>query len=215
MPNWCNNNITITGPKDKIKKLWEDSHWTETYTEEDGTEKTVNCFGLLNTMHPMPKELEGTTSPSDADNWYDWRISNWSTKWDITDEGLEYEELGDDASITGWFESAWAPPIGVYEHYLNENDDVSIDAWYHEPGMDFGGHFDNGDDQYMEGLSDCARKAIKTGNSGDSLYDELDEYYDLTEQMREWVEEEEVDEEEEARRDEKHGLYPDREDISN
>ena len=47
MPNWCNNNITITGPKkiiDKIEKIAK----SEDHNAEDG---------LLNYFLPMPKEL--------------------------------------------------------------------------------------------------------------------------------------------------------------
>jgi hypothetical protein len=42
MPNWCNNTITITGPKDKITAIWDKAN------EEDG--------GLLSAMVPMPAE---------------------------------------------------------------------------------------------------------------------------------------------------------------
>ena len=49
MPNWCNNSITISGPKDKITKLYNDA---------------VAENGLLQVMYPMPKELEDTTSPA-------------------------------------------------------------------------------------------------------------------------------------------------------
>ena len=45
MPNWCNNNITIEGPKDKIKKIWDSVQADE--------EK-----GFFNHLLPMPKELE-------------------------------------------------------------------------------------------------------------------------------------------------------------
>ena len=54
MPNWCDNQITITGPNsviDKIEKIVKE--------EKDGG-------GLLNFMKPMPKELDDTTSPSSA-----------------------------------------------------------------------------------------------------------------------------------------------------
>ena len=53
MPNWCNNNITIEGPKDKIKKIWDS-------VQADGDK------GFFNHLVPMPKELEGTTSPSSS-----------------------------------------------------------------------------------------------------------------------------------------------------
>ena len=71
-------------------------------------------------MVPMPKELDDTTKGTDGDavNWYDWRVTNWGTKWDISDEGLEYVDNGDGTSvIQGWFDSAWAPPIEAYNTY--------------------------------------------------------------------------------------------------
>ena len=46
MPNWCNNNITITGPNsviDKIEKIVKD--------------ETGKSGRLLNYFHPMPEEL--------------------------------------------------------------------------------------------------------------------------------------------------------------
>ena len=51
MPNWCNNNIKIEGPKDKIKDIWD-----RVQADEDK--------GFFQHFVPMPKELEGTTSPS-------------------------------------------------------------------------------------------------------------------------------------------------------
>ena len=48
MPNWCNNNITIKGPKKKI----------------DAVVKAVKKGELLNHFLPMPKQLKDTTSPT-------------------------------------------------------------------------------------------------------------------------------------------------------
>ena len=39
MPNWCNNTITLTGPKAKITKIYEKA-------------KEDNAF--LQQLHPMP-----------------------------------------------------------------------------------------------------------------------------------------------------------------
>ena len=187
MPNWCNNSITISGPTETIKQLWDDAHIT--IKNEDGTES--KGFALLNAMHPMPAELEGTSSPSEGPNWYDWRVNNWGTKWDIDDEGLEFIDNGDGtAMIDGWFESAWAPPTGAYDAFLDMMDNCDIQAYYHEPGMDFAGRYTNGEDETLSDLGTFARAVIETGESGNSLYDDLDEWYDLTEQMREYIEEE-------------------------
>ena len=107
MPNWCNNHITITGPNkiiDKIEKIAK---------EEKG------AGGLLNFFHPMPKGLEDTTSPSSSakkpqpmiegfDNWYDWRVSNWGTKWDVDVYENAVSRI-DDETVTFGFDSAWSP----------------------------------------------------------------------------------------------------------
>ena len=174
MPNWCNNSITITGPKDQIKSLWESAQ-----TAAEGS------FGLLNAMVPMPQELEGTTSPSDTPNWYDWRVSNWGTKWDIDDTGLEFEDNGDGtASITGWFDSAWSPPIDAYNTFLEENPEVELYATYEEGGMDFAGLYDNGADDYMEGITDWSLAVLKgTCSLEDTpeLFRKLDQEMDLVE----------------------------------
>ena len=48
MPNWCDNQLSITGPNSVIDKI-------EKIVKE---EKDTN--GLLNFFYPMPKQLEGT-----------------------------------------------------------------------------------------------------------------------------------------------------------
>ena len=181
MPNWCNNSITISGPTETIKQLWDDAH-------------VGDDFGLLQAMAPMPKELEGTTSPSDTPNWWNWRVSNWGTKWDISDEGLVYVDNEDGTShITGWFDSAWAPPIGAYDTFLDDMDNCSIEATYEEGGMDFAGIYNNGDDQYMEGLSEWCEAVVKGTcalEDTPELFQKLDDEFELIENRREWIEEE-------------------------
>ena len=181
MPNWCNNSITITGPKDKITALYN-----EAIKDAD------NETGLLNAMMPMPKELEGTTAPSEGPNWYDWRVSNWGTKWEVSSEGLELSEDG--TEITGWFDSAWAPPLGAFATFLEANEDCSLTCYYEEPGMDFAGKFsgDSGvyDDECIEDVDGLCREYIRTGEMpDDDLFKDIDEYFDLIEQRREWIEE--------------------------
>ena len=183
MPNWCNNSITISGSTDTIKQLWDDAH--------DGED-----FGLLNAMVPMPTELEDTTKGTDGDavNWYDWRVSNWGTKWDVSDEGLEYVDNKDGTShITGWFDSAWAPPIEAYNTFLDDMDGCSIEATYEEGGMDFAGIYSDGDDQYMEGLAEWCEAVVKGTcalEDTPELFQKLEDEFELIENRREWIEEE-------------------------
>ena len=184
MPNWCNNSITIAGPTDTIKQLWNDAK-----SDESG-------FGLLNAMVPMPKELDDTTKGTNGDalNWYDWRVTNWGTKWDVSDEGLEYVDNGDGTSvIQGWFDSAWGPPIEAYNTFLDDMDGCSIEATYEEGGMDFAGIYTDGDDQYMEGLSEWCEAVVKGTcalEDTPELFQKLEDEFELIENRREWIEEE-------------------------
>ena len=137
MPNWCNNTITLTGPKEKITAIYA---------------KAKKDDALLQQLKPMPEALDGTTSPAPKegkvqplvdgfDNWYDWRVQNWGTKWDVDMEGLELSDDG--TTITGWFDSAWSPPIHAYEYFLTDNEDCSINSYYYEGGMDFAGQWED------------------------------------------------------------------------
>ena len=176
MPNWCNNNIEITGPIDKIKALWDATQ------AEDG--------GLLNAMVPMPVELKDTIKGSNGDavNWYDWAVTNWGTKWDVDSEGLEFwdnENLT--ATITGYFDSAWAPPIDCYNRFLADNPDFTITGSYYECGCDFAGFYDNGDDEHLENLRD--EYDLPEDQQSD-LFKRLDEEYALSEQFDEYDDDE-------------------------
>ena len=186
MPNWCNNTITLTGPKDKVKKIFDEA-------------KKEDC--LLNLLYPMPSALEGTTSPAPKegkvqplvdgfDNWYDWRVQNWGSKWDVDTQGLEYREENDQGIIQGWFDSAWAPPIHCYEHFLTNNEDCSIKSYYHEGGMDFAGLWEDFADAEVT-PSDFTADQMEDPNSG-LIYD-LNEHFNFSEYVREYEEEQKTE----------------------
>ena len=191
MPNWCDNQITITGPNsviDKIEKIVSDEKDTD---------------GLLNFFHPMPKELDGTTSPSSSadkpqpmvegfDCWYDWRVEKWGTKWDCN-EFYGVDRQGD--TISFGFSSAWSPPINAYEKFIisssEKKQDVSIKAYYYEGGCDFMGEWDNGSD-------DCyAPSDYKSTDDfwQDGVGSTLDEMFNITESMAEYEAELEAEKE--------------------
>ena len=182
MPNWCNNNIEIAGPAKTINALW--------------TAATAEGGGLLDAMVPMPRELRDTTKGSGDElqtekydgftNWYDWSVARWGTKWDVDMEGIEYTDNEDGtATISGYFDSAWAPPIEAYNTFLEANEDCSLTASYYEMGCDFAGLYDNGDDEYLEDLHGAAKQPE---DQQSDLYRRLDDEWNLSEQFAEWDE---------------------------
>lgn len=165
MPNWCSNNITIQGPVDKIRALWDAAQPAE---GKDGL--------LLEAMAPIGE-------------WdYDTAVNTWGTKWDISLEGLQFELLPDGrAMIHGWFESAWSPPTGAYEQFCENNDDVYICASYFEPGMGFIGIWDNeviGDVCYDDVPALIESKAADEDIQLAELFDEfgVESWYDFEEE---------------------------------
>jgi len=193
MPNWCDNQITITGDKsviDKIEKI---------VTEEKDDQ------GLLDFMYPMPKELDDTTAdgtPTPLKNemlakhghsdWYSWRTDNWCTKWEVN-EFYGVDRQGDTISFA--FSSAWAPPTGAYTHFITsmaeKNLDVSLKAYYYEGGCDFAGCWDNGDDECI------APSDYKSDDEywNDGLGYDLEEQFNFLESMAEYEAEQEAEKE--------------------
>ena len=195
MPNWCDNQVTITGPNsviDQIEKIVK---------EDDSHENT----GLLNFFHPMPKQLEGTTSPSSSadkpqpmvegfDCWYDWRVEKWSTKWEVCEfygVDKQADALIGHSTISFGFSSAWSPPIGAYEQFLVDNEDCSLKAYYYEGGCDFMGLWEDGSD-------DCYSPSDYKSTDDfwqDGVGSTIDDLFNITESMAEYEAQEEAEKE--------------------
>ena len=191
MPNWCDNQITITGPNSVIDKI-------EKIVKEEDSKN-----GLLNYFHPMPAELKDTTADGSKDkemikkyghsDWYSWATDNWSTKWDIN-EFYGVDRQGDTISFS--FSSAWAPPIGAYEKFIisssEKKQDVSVKAYYYEGGCDFAGCWDDGND---ECISPSDYKSDDDFWFAPGLGYDLDEMFNFRESMAEYEAEQEAEKE--------------------
>jgi len=132
MPNWCENTLEISGSLDKMKKLWEDIR--------------ENKF-LLGVLRPEPNyedtAVRKAFDPNDlSGTWWDWRVVNWGTKWDISADDLSFDSISDVGCISGFFDSAWSPPVEALIFYGSQNPDVSISLKYHESGMGFVGQLE-------------------------------------------------------------------------
>ena len=154
MPNWCLNKLTISHAIiDQVDRF------------EDAYSRGTTCADLL----PEPKDQNGepiTGEKYDENgkfkmpDWYNWRIANWGCKWDFGyDEqyGLKGTRVGNEFSCS--FDTAWSPPIGLYErlHTLN----YEVKAYYFEPGMVFCGTWVNGNDLHWDGDVDSWPDMIK------------------------------------------------------
>lgn len=207
MPNWCNNNISISHPdRRQMVRL----------------ARAVRAGRFLNHVIPVPKELTETMAGSYGDdekqkaleaqeksnlekygakNWYDFCVNEWGTKWDVDPYERSDVRVDKDNTIYFGFDSAWSPPVGVYEKLVEQG--YTVLAQYYEPGMGYVGEWDNGCDDCYD-YSGYNSKTVR-----DLIGEELDELYGISESMAEY-EAEEMDEVQTWYEDgvEKKGLTP-------
>ena len=160
MPNWCDNTLIVSHEDakmiDKLEQGWKTGKFFQTiFPEPDYTitpvKKTFPEYALSHakTDEEKAKILEPTISES---NWWDWRVQNWGTKWEIettwtneNGEVMPYTINRNSNSISVSFASAWSPPIGIYDKLVD--DGYSVSAMYYEGGMGFYGAYEDGIDE--------------------------------------------------------------------
>ena len=168
MPNWCQNVVTVSHPdKSKLDEFRQAAVNNQTKASSD----------FMNVLCPQPADV--------GDNWYDWNVANWGTKWDVD----VYVTESADESVTLQFDSAWAPPIEFFRHLTEQG--YNVKAYYYESGMGFAGIYDNGqDEEYaLEGDADDVEATIP---------EELDEMFNIVGNIRDWEEENMDDEDPEG-----------------
>ena len=177
MPNWCSNYISVRGTNSaEVKRL------------ADAFDAGEFCQAVI----PVPAVLRDTTAPTQEsdeaaaeqrkaetgfDNWYDFCVNRWGTKWDIScQEECDRDEDG--LGFNGGFDTAWSPPMGVVEQLAEDGFEVTLH--YHESGMAFVGKFEDGEDHCYD-YSGLNSETVR-GYIGD----ELDDFWLLSEQMAEY-----------------------------
>ena len=173
MPNWCTNIVTI---EHKNK------------TAIDRVEKAFVKGELCNEFLPIPEDLHNTSAPNNANaeemkkkynyrDWYEFQVNEWGTKWDV---GL-YEsgsfEREDRKKIELTFDSAWSPPVGLYNKLMEEG--YNVMAYYYEPGAGYTGLYSSelGNQQYS--IPQTAHEVRR------DIPEELDEMFNISVSMQE------------------------------
>ena len=84
-------------------------------------------------------ERDALISEHGVDNWYDWCIENWGTKWNC--HTVEFEEDGNQLRYE--FDTAWSPPEGIYWKLKELFPTVNISWFYREEGVEMAGYIDS------------------------------------------------------------------------
>jgi len=157
MPNWCDNNLYIRHTDKKlVEKAFnafkEGKFFATLVPEPDyNTTPVAKTFPEIHAQHAKSEEdkekalkNEPTIRP---DAWWDWRVQNWGTKWDVGGDEYagELQMYKDGSGFYCNFSSAWSPPIDAYRNLVEQG--FEIQAYYYESGMCFCGKFDEGMDE--------------------------------------------------------------------
>lgn len=183
MPNWTYNSLTIEGSKEDISaiktqlnKPFQRQH--DTWNKDTGNMELVDVtysnpvFAFWNIVKPTDLETyalqkdpkhDDTIIDFKGDNWYDWNVRNWGTKWDIAvHDGEEYPETElleeDETSLSYSFNTAWSPPLPAIEALSAQYPDVEFDLQFEEE-TGWGGNylFSNGQGTEIESYENKCR----------------------------------------------------------
>jgi hypothetical protein len=96
MPNWCSNKTTIQGSYNELESL-------------------IGCNFDFETLRPRPPN---------EDDWYEWNIAHWGTKWNRDPECVCAHDEGTQ-TLTIRYRTAWSPPNSLLK-YLSEEKQLHI-----------------------------------------------------------------------------------------
>ena len=155
MPNWCHNRVDIYIEDEKniekfldfIKGKDEDGNELEFSFASIIPEPDYKTTPVARTFPAIKAGMADTEEEKEVllkneptikeDNWWDWRIQNWGTKWNL-DNDVVINEDGNCLEII--FDTAWGPPNGIFEALRDHELVDSISWFYDEPGMQFAGY---------------------------------------------------------------------------
>jgi len=162
MPNWCYNSLTIEGSKELIADVKRILNRPFTQTH-DSWNATTGKMQYSDTVYSNPvfafhnifnhrqdgvpdeeylKQSDHTTPILEAiefkgNNWYDWNVRNWGTKWEVgvpDEEEYPETELTDESEtfLAYRFNTAWSPPTEAIVKLSAQYPDLEIELSYQE-----------------------------------------------------------------------------------
>ncbi len=140
MPNWCLNELIITGSKPDLDAFKQQAiGYSPWFNEEERNSRNPDPLNF-HSLFPIPDEIMKIGYHEAG---YDWERAHWGCKWgachaemvDLTDQQLLYQ-----------FDTAWTPPEPFVEAVSRRYPKLKFYLHYEEGGEDFEGEsvFENG-----------------------------------------------------------------------
>jgi hypothetical protein len=140
MPNWCMNQVILSGPKKVMDEIAATGLSLDKIVpcpdKLRGVEKTTF---IPKNEAKLRKELQKEYGVSTE---FDWHVLMWGTKWDISVGDIRVEQCygnEDEYEINVSFDSAWSPPVKAMQHLYEKYKRQGLKLWmeYFEPGASY------------------------------------------------------------------------------
>lgn len=155
MPNWCSNQLTITGPIEELRRFDQNCKGFDRFDQDKNKKLKFSFHALL----PTPQDIiQAHLDDSSNQKWYNWSLQHWGTKWDVSD--IDYDFDQEIPKITVLFATAWGPPTNLFSNIKTQYPNLYFELKYEEGGMGFAGIFTaHGDDETDDcyDSSDCEK----------------------------------------------------------
>ena len=158
MPNHTDNRVILSH---------DDSKRIDDIYNVMNTDNTELCNYLI----PEPRDDAGEP----MSGWYDWRLEHWGTKWGIYNATCERMDAN---TLVLSFDTAWSPPIPVFDKLVEMGFEVS--ARYLDEGWLYVG-------EYIDGYDWSTGDVESIGTE----YPDLDLEFGISDRIAEYQEEEE------------------------
>lgn len=174
MPNWCLNTLKVSGTEQEIKIFKEKARdkngevfcfenfdklpleledtqspaspvnpgeYVKRLKEYEEDKKKTGYIATRPLTHKLSKEL---IKKYGTNNWYDWNIAHWGTKWGAASSNLFKEGK---TYLKYEFDTAWSPPMKILTTISRQFPTMKFTLKYCEDGMGFKGkaYFINGE----------------------------------------------------------------------
>ena len=136
MPNWCENELIIEGEPQTLDFIQSVSAHGDLPFSMEAFKPTppllLEKSGISADGNAIGNAFLGNTN-YEYDNWYEWRIAHWGTKWDIADLHLHRTER----AISLSYQTAWSPNVSFWTYFSSLYPSVKISHRFVEEGMDY------------------------------------------------------------------------------
>jgi hypothetical protein len=140
MPNWVFNTITINNTN--LRPEEAERFFNTARSNPRDTETSFSFWGFVTPPQDAIEsgEYDGTNGfvggervGNTANNWYNWNVLNWGTKWDACDSLMVNVPALNQISVE--FNTAWADPRPVFEAICQQFPTLDIEfSWEEEQG---------------------------------------------------------------------------------